>query len=324
MNTLIHPWENRLLEKASVALEESLTQILHPPVDDTNLRQAYAHCEQITRENSRTFYTATAIMPGSKRRAIRALYAFCRTSDDVVDEASGDRETQFAAWKEAVLHTSPEPDQLVLSAWADTRQHYQVPDKYVEQLLDGVAQDFTTQRYETFGELAEYCYGVASTVGLMSMHIIGFSGPEAIPYAVRLGVALQMTNILRDVGEDWQVGRLYLPQEELAHFGLSEADIDAGIVDDRWRSFMRFQIDRTRRLYQESMPGIGMLNTSGRFSVTAAAELYSAILDDIIAHDYDVFNRRAHITDGRKVAMLPGIVWRAGTNGYAKSTVKQT
>lgn len=318
MNTLIHPWENRLLEKASLALEESLTRIFYPPVDENSLRQAHAYCEQITRENSRTFYTATRIMPRSQRRAIRGLYAFCRTSDDVIDEASGDREAQFAAWQEAVLHTTPEPDDLVLSAWADTRHKYQVPDKYVEQLLDGVAQDFTTHRYDTFGELAEYCYGVASTVGLMSMHIIGFSGPAAIPYAVRLGVALQMTNILRDVGEDWHNGRLYLPQEELAHFGLTEADIDAGIVDDRWRSFMRFQIARTRRLYRESMPGITMLNASGRFSVAAAAELYRSILDDIEANDYDVFNRQAHITDGRKVAMLPGIVWRTGTKSYPR------
>ncbi len=316
MSVLIHPWENRLLEKASLALEESLTQIFYPLADETRLRQAYARCEQITRENSRTFYTATSIMPRAQRHAIRALYAFCRTSDDVVDEASGDREMQFAAWREAVLHASPDPDNMVLLAWADTRLKHQVPDKYVEQLLDGVAQDFTTERYETFDELAEYCYGVASTVGLMSMHVIGFSGPEAIPYAVKLGVALQMTNILRDVGEDWGKGRLYLPLEELAHFGLSEADIGAGNVNDRWRSFMRFQIQRTRRLYRESMPGITMLNTGGRFSVAAAAELYSAILDDIEAHDYDVFNRRAHITDSRKVAMLPGIIWRAGTNGY--------
>jgi len=317
MSTLIHSWENQLLEKASLALEENLTQRFHPSVDETRLHQAYALCEQITRDNSRTFYTATTIMPRAQRRAIRALYAFCRTSDDVVDEASGDRQAQFTTWREAVLHTPPDPDNMVLLAWTDTRLRYQVPDKYVEQLLDGVAQDFITKRYETFGELAGYCYGVASTVGLMSMHIIGFSGPDAIPYAVKLGVALQLTNILRDLGEDWGNGRLYLPQEELTHFRLGEADIDAGKVNDRWRSFMRFQIERTRRLYRESMPGISMLKAGGRFSVAAAAELYSSILDDIEAHDYDVFNRRAHVTDGRKVAMLPGIIWRAGTNGYA-------
>jgi len=316
MTALIHPWENRLLEKASLAIDENLTQRFQPSADETRLRQAYAHCEQITRDNSRTFHTATAIMPRAQRRAIRALYAFCRTSDDVVDDPSGDREVHFAVWREAVLDPSPDPDNMVLLAWADTRLKYQVPDKYVEQLLDGVAQDFTTERYETFGELAEYCYGVASTVGLMSMHIIGFFGPDAIPYAVKLGVALQMTNILRDVGEDWRNGRLYLPSEELAHFRLSEANIGVGNVNDRWRSFMRFQIQRTRRLYRESMPGITMLSTSGRFSVAAAAELYSSILDDIEAHDYDVFSRRAHITDGRKVVMLPGIIWRAGTNSY--------
>ena len=110
-------------------------------------------------------------------------------------------------------------------------------------MIEGVARDVDQFRYETFDDLAAYAYGVASTVGLMAMHIIGFASDQALPYAVKLGVALQMTNILRDVGEDWQAGRLYLPQEELEAFGLSEADIERGQVDDRWRDFMRFQID---------------------------------------------------------------------------------
>ncbi len=144
----------------------------------------------------------------------------------------------------------------------------------------------------------------------MSMHIIGFAGEQAIPYAIKLGVALQITNILRDIGEDWRTGRVYLPMDELTAYGLTEADLDKGQVDDRWRAFMHFQIERNRRLYAEARPGIALLNRDGRFAVAAASELYSAILNDIEAHDYDVFNRRAHVSAWGKVRKLPGIWWR--------------
>jgi phytoene synthase len=181
----------------------------------------------------------------------------------------------------------------------------------VEQLIDGVARDLHQKRYATFAELAAYSYGVASTVGLMSMHIIGFSDSTAVPYAIKLGVALQTTNILRDVGEDWRAGRLYVPLEELSAYGLTEDDFGRGRVGARWRDFMRFQIDRNRQLYREARPGIPMLDPDGRLAIAAAADLYSAILTDIERHDFDVLNRRAHVTMGRKLRMLPGIWWRA-------------
>jgi 15-cis-phytoene synthase len=168
-----------------------------------------------------------------------------------------------------------------------------------------------------FDELTEYCYGVACTVGLMSMHITGYHGPEAFPYAIRLGVALQLTNILRDVGEDWKMGRLYLPKEELDAFGLSEDDIQSGMVTSRWRDFMRFQIERARRLYSESLPGIQLLNLDGRFAIAAAAELYQSILTRIEENDYDVFHHRASLTKWGKLSRLPGIWFRARYNRYA-------
>jgi phytoene synthase len=145
----------------------------------------------------------------------------------------------------------------------------------------------------------------------MSMYIIGFQGQHAIPYAIKLGVALQMTNILRDVAEDLASGRVYLPQEELEAYGLSDRDLAAGVVTDRWRAFMQFQIERNHRLYEESWPGIAMLDKSGRFAIGAAAELYRGILSDIEAHDYDVFSRRSHVTGFGKVRRLPRIWWRS-------------
>jgi phytoene synthase len=211
------------------------------------------------------------------------------------------------------MSETPPQDDLVALAWADTQLRFNIPRGYSQQLIRGVSRDLGKTRYGRFDELAEYSYGVASTVGLMAMHIIGFGGEGALPFAVKLGVALQITNILRDVGEDWRAGRLYLPQDELSAFGITEADIERGQVTPEWRAFMRFQIERNRQLYAESIPGIAMLERRGRFSIGAAGELYRAILTDIEQHDYDVFSRRAHVPLAGKVARLPGIWWRSRT-----------
>lgn len=272
--------------------------------EDASLEDAYAYCAQVTADHSRSFHVASGMLPEKKREAVRALYAFCRVADDIVDEGDGDRRAALEQYKSSTLTSTPYCDHPVALAWSDARFSYHIPVRYAEQLLDGIARDLHQTRYETFDDLAVYCYGVASTVGLMSMHIIGFKQKEAIAYAVKLGVALQITNILRDIHEDWQNGRLYLPLEELSFYNLSETDLDEQRVDDRWRRFMRFQIARTRRLYREAAPGIEMLNRDGRFAVRAAAALYEGILDDIEAHDYQVFNRRAHVKTPKKLQVL--------------------
>jgi phytoene synthase len=318
-------WERRLYALAHQDVEQD------PPRDELEtdaetLQQAYLYCDALTREHSKTFYTASALMPAEKRRAVRALYAFCRISDDLVDHADpnapiAERLAALEAWRSRALSASPRSDDLPVLAWADTMARYRIPVRYAHQLIDGVAKDILKARYANFGELAEYSYGVASTVGLMSMHITGFDGPQAIPYAVKLGVALQMTNILRDVGEDWRAGRVYLPQDELAAHGIEKEDwepggLASGPVEDRWRALMRFQIARNRRLYAEALPGVDLLHRDGRFAIAAAAELYQGILGDIEAHDYQVFARRAHLTTWGKLRRLPGIWWRT-QRGYA-------
>ncbi|MEW6094548.1 MAG: squalene/phytoene synthase family protein [Chloroflexota bacterium] len=305
------PWESCLLSLAQEALGHRTAPSI-AAADANLLERAYAACEWIARQHSRTFYLASALLPEPKRQAARALYAFCRLSDDIVDCRQGsDPLQELASWRKRALTSHPSSVDLVVLAWTDARFKFGIPVRYAEQLLDGVAADLTKSRYQTFDELAAYAYRVASTVGLMAMHIVGFSGPEAIPYAIKLGVALQVTNILRDVAEDWRCGRLYLPQEELERFGLSEADIAAGKVTPRWREFMRFQIGRIRQLYAESRPGIAMLDEDGRFAIAAAADLYAAILDDIEDHNYDVFSRRAHISTLDKIRLLPDIWFRS-------------
>lgn len=314
MQLRTHTWERALLSLADEARHTDLG-INHLPIDTATLSRAYAYCETLIGIHSKSFLLASALLPVAKRQAVRALYAFCRVTDDIVDRGHGDCERQLEQWRRRILATHPPYDDLVAIAWADARLRYQVPVRYAEQLIEGVARDLTQTRYQTFDELTAYCYGVASTVGLMSMHVIGYAGPHAIPYAIKLGVALQLTNILRDVGDDWQAGRLYLPQEDLDSFGLTAADIARGQVTEAWRAFMRYQIARNRLLYAEAAPGIALLEPEGRFAITAAAELYQGILQDIEAHDYDVFARRAYVTKWGKVRRLPGIWWRSRTVG---------
>ncbi|MGQ9887695.1 MAG: phytoene/squalene synthase family protein [Aggregatilineales bacterium] len=311
MTAQAHSWENILLAWAYEALESAIP-VDSVAADSVILQRAYDHCESLTRTHSRTFFLASSLLPFAKRRAARALYAFCRVTDNIVDSSTSDSEARAAlsAWKRAVMSPQQSSDPVVL-AWSDTRARFNIPLGYAEQLIDGVACDLTKKRYATFAELAEYSYGVASTVGLMAMHIIGFDSEKALPYAVKLGVALQLTNILRDVAEDYRRGRIYLPMDELDAFGLSESDIAAGTVDDRWRAFMRFQIARNRKLYNDSLPGIALLNPDGRFAIAAAGELYQAILADIEAHGSDVFARRARVSVTGKLRRLPGIWWRS-------------
>lgn len=308
MQLQTHTWERALLSLAHEA-HHAEPAVNHLSIDPAVLTRAYNYCESVIAIHSKSFLLASALLPIEKRRAVRALYAFCRVTDDIVDRGSVDIPTQLEQWRRRILVHHPPHDDLVALAWADARLRHQVPIRYAEQLIEGVARDLTQNRYQSFEELAAYCYGVASTVGLMSMHIIGYAGVHAIPYAIKLGVALQLTNILRDVGEDWRAGRLYLPSEDLAHFGLTEEDVARGQVTAAWCAFMRHQIARNRLLYAEAMPGIALLDRDGRFAIAAAAGLYQGILQDIEAHDYDVFSRRAFVSKVGKVRRLPGIWW---------------
>jgi phytoene synthase len=309
MTVKISTWENNLLSLACEAQSTPSRGSWQPNSDAALLKIAYTHCRKLTAIHSRSFYLASRLLPVAKRQAVWALYAFCRISDDIVDQPGRNVNIALANWRRRMLASNPPPDDWVALAWADTQARYHIPLRYAEQLIDGVAADLHRTRYTTFADLATYAYGVASTVGLMSMHIIGFSGPEAIPYAIKLGVALQVTNILRDIAEDWRAGRVYLPQEELTAFHLAEADLAAGQVDDRWRAFMRFQIARNRRLYQEAWPGIAMLHPEGRLAIAAAARFYEGILEDIEKRDYNVFRVRAHVGLWGKLRKLPHLWW---------------
>ena len=304
-------WENQLLALAGNVPHPSTRPFFSYWAGDATLQKAYKHAEVVTAEHSKSFHFASGLLPEEKRSAVRALYAFCRTVDDIVDESTdAERESQLDYWRRMIETGSFEDNDLVAAAWADTLTRYHIPRHYALQLIDGVNRDLFQARYQTFDELATYCYGVASRVGLMSMYIVGFKNNDAVPYAIKLGVALQMTNILRDVGEDYRNGRLYLPREELAFYGIREEDIAAGRITDNWRQFMKFQIERTRHLYEDSWAGVKMLEREGQLAIGAASVFYQGILDDIEKHDYDVFTRRASLSAVGKVSRIPALWWK--------------
>ena len=302
-------WEHRLIALAGNTVNPSTRPIFSYWAGDASLAKAYALCGKVAAHHSQSFYMASGLLPEEKRSAARALYAFCRIVDDIVDEGSVvGRDAELDYWRSIVQGVQhPRADDLVAQAWVDARARYHIPARYAQQLIDGVARDLRQNRYQSFDDLVTYCYGVASTVGLMSMYIVGFKSQEALPYAIKLGVALQMTNILRDVGEDFRNGRIYLPQDELSAYNISEADLAKGEVTPRWRDFMRFQIFRVRELYAEAQKGIKFLERDGQLAISASSGFYQGILDSIEANDYDVFSRRASLSAWEKVRRVPGL-----------------
>ncbi|MGH9941479.1 MAG: phytoene/squalene synthase family protein [Pyrinomonadaceae bacterium] len=281
--------------------------------DAVELARAYSYCRETTRRHAKSFYFSARFLPREKRPAIYAVYALCRHVDDEVDEAgvldeAGARaavekwrvELQAAYRGESV--SSP-----VLIAWRDMLTRYRIAPELPLELMRGVLMDTYQKRYETWEELRVYCYRVASVVGLMTSEIFGYERPETLRYAEALGLAMQLTNILRDVGEDLRMGRVYLPRDEMRRFGVTEEDLIRGIVVEPFRALMRFQINRARALYAEAEQGISLLERDARFTVLLAARLYARILGEIERLDFDVFHRRAHLSFGQKLRALPGV-----------------
>jgi phytoene synthase len=263
-----------------------------------DLRAAYAACREITRAASKTFYLASLFLAAEKRRAVWAVYAFCRTADDIVDRA-GTAGNRLAAIddleRKLVAASAGRASEPIFIAYADAARRFDVPLEPALALLRGGRMDVTVRRYATYDELCDYCYLVASTVGLLVSPILGYSSPESLEYGVLLGRAMQLTNILRDVGEDALMGRVYLPAEDLERFGYSEGRLFEQAVDANFVELMRFEIGRVRALYAEAEPGIAMLSADSRYTVRLALSLYRRILTAIELNDYNVFTRRAFV-----------------------------
>jgi phytoene synthase len=286
------------------------------PLDDA------VFCRRIVRTHARTFWLASWFLPPEKRRATFALYAFCRVVDDLVDLAPAGRGAEvadmLANYRTRLSDAlAGRPEGPVFRELARAVERHAVPAPVMHELLDGVARDCAPVRHETWSDLACYCEGVASSVGEMCMHVFGVAGDEsrrarALYHARTLGVAMQLTNILRDVGEDARNGRCYLPDDELVWFGLTREEVLSGTLgaDPRWRSFMIDQIRRARALYAEAMPGIALLAPDARRCATACAVGYASILGAIEALGYDTFRERARLGQLARAGVL-WTAWRA-------------
>ncbi|HVE79960.1 MAG TPA: phytoene/squalene synthase family protein [Gemmatimonadaceae bacterium] len=289
-------------------------------------------CERIVRRHARTFALASHFLPPEKRRATFALYAFCRVADDIVDAADAgtvsaerrlaDCERQLTA---ALAGRPAGPVYRELHRAATT---YGVPAAALHGLLGGVARDLGAVQYASWSELCRYCEGVASTVGEMCTYVFGVplgdaGRMRALRYARTLGVAMQLTNILRDVGEDAARGRCYLPDEDLAVFGLDRGEVLAGPAvadDERWRPLMAYEVGRARTLYAAAAPGIALLAADAQRCASACAAGYAAILDAIEANGYDTLRHRARVSTLTRASILWD-VWRAAPDGRTAAGV---
>jgi phytoene synthase len=278
------------------------------------LAESYEACRVITKQYAKTFYFGTKFFEEEKRRAVWAVYAWCRRTDDIVDKPRKEMNSlrsELAEWGQRTEDCwSGRAHDLIDLALVDTIQKY--PDlsiKPFEDMIKGMVMDLDQNRFETFEELYVYCYRVAGTVGLMMMPIMGTAPgatfEQALEPALALGVALQLTNILRDVGEDRVRQRIYLPQEDLRRFGVSEAALLKGVKDEKYVALLKFQIERAREWYRRAEDGIPMLSKDAQLPIRASLDMYSTILDKIEDNRYDNFNKRAYTSKLEKLAMLP-------------------
>jgi phytoene synthase len=267
------------------------------------LGQSYAYCERLSRRQAGNFYPAFRVLPGPQRRAMCALYAFLRIADDLSDgpdEPAGKRQA-LAGWRRgldrALRGDYSHPSHAALH---DTVTRHAIPRDYLEAALDGVEMDLAPVGYRTFDELRLYCYRVASVVGLSCIRIWGCSGPAARAHAESAGIAFQLTNILRDLGEDAARGRVYLPAEDLERFDYAPERLARGERDDRFRALMRFEVERARHFYEAAWPLVPLLRPAGRAVFLMMARTYRGLLDLIERRDYDVFSSRVSLGRFRK------------------------
>jgi phytoene synthase len=281
---------------------------------DSRLAHGFAMARAITREHGRTFYFASHLLPPDERAAAYAVYALCRISDDTVDRNNSMAVREELAKVRAAIHAAYEgaiPADDLLLAFQNTIHRYAIPRRCFDELIEGMHMDLSVHSYETFDELYHYCYRVAGVVGLIMLKIFGSGDPAADDRAVELGVAMQLTNILRDIKEDYERGRLYLPAEDLRQFRVSAENLRDSIVDDNFRALMDFQIMRARDYYRKSAAGISLIaDRRSRLVVCAMRDIYGAILREIEKNRYDVFSTRARVSTAGKIMLLLGILMK--------------
>ncbi|STD03243.1 Dehydrosqualene synthase [Dermatophilus congolensis] len=273
----------------------------------SHLTLGYRHCRHLTWKHGTTYYWGAALLPPQQRRHVHAIYALCRLADDIVDAPNATHDPTLIPTTRKALTTfanrfhnaidNPANETPTLAAIATTIRHTRIPMECFDRFFNAMAMDLDTKKYETWNDLLHYMDGSAAVIGEMMLPILGATHPNAREPARALGIAFQLTNFLRDVKEDLDRGRIYIPQEDLRHFG---ADPTRGHVDEPWRQLMTFQIARNRQLYQQADTGIPLLPNASARCVATARVLYSRILNLIENADYDIFSTRLRLPTWRK------------------------
>ncbi len=267
-----------------------------------SLTESYAYCRAVAKKRARNFYYSFILLPPEQKDAMCAVYSFMRYCDDLSDEPGATR-TAMERWRAALdeaLAGCP-GDHPVWPAFLDTVARYSIPHAYFHAMIEGVESDLEPRVIRTFDELYQYCYLVASVVGLTTIHIFGYTSPDAIPLAEKCGIAFQLTNILRDVKEDAELGRVYLPEEDLLRFGVSAADLKAGRRTEQFGRLMEFETERAHAYYRESAPLLALIQPRSRPSLWALIAIYSSLLDRVSESRYDVLTRRISLSTTEKV-----------------------
>lgn len=290
---------SKVIEMRSTAIEKSELVL-----------RGLEECRGITRRYGTSFYFATQFFPRETREGIYAVYAFARIPDEIVDDPGtttrSERVARLEEWRQSWLEAMSVggSDDAVMAAIVYAFRKYEIPVEDGEAFLRSMFMDEDKKTYANYAELEEYMYGSAGVIGLMVTRIVGFSTPEAFPHAIKLGYAFQLTNFLRDIKEDWdELGRVYMPQDELARFGLDTADLGRKRFDDRFVEFMKFQIERNKQVYREAFPGIKMLDWRGRLAVKISYVLYKAILGEIERAGYNVYKGRVRTDLPKKIKL---------------------
>lgn len=272
------------------------------------LAASYEECKRLNALHGKTYYLATLLLPAAKRPPVHALYGFARYADEIVDDLASTLTDQEKAdalrtWGASILEDlrSGQSDDLIGRALVDTVKRYSIPLEYFEAFLRSMEMDLTVTRYLTYEELERYVYGSAVVIGLEMLPILGYSDPRAIEAATALGTAFQLANFIRDIGEDIDRGRIYMPLDELARFGVSEGDLLARKMTPAIVEAIKFQIARVRELQKIAEIGIDYLDPISRPCIRAASELYCGIVDEVEANGYDIFTKRASTSQWRRL-----------------------
>ena len=285
-------------------------------ITDPALRKSYAECKKLNAQHGKTYYLATLLLPPAKRPFVHALYGFARYADEIVDDLSStlsdeEKASALKNWGDQVLADIKigKSHDHIGAALVDTVNRFEIPLSYFEAFLKSMTMDLTITEYHTYEDLLEYVYGSAAVIGLQMVPILGVLNPDAYAAAEKLGIAFQLANFIRDVGEDLERGRVYLPITELQASGVTRQMLEDRVLTSQIKAALKFQIARVRQLQKEATPGIAMLSPESRACIEAASELYCGIVDEVEKINYEIFTKRAKTSTWRRIKVaLPAFI----------------